>query len=123
MEYTFLIISAVVIITCVYFVISPFFAKEEVVADGMNSASKGKTIEAIYGAVNELEMDFLMKKISEDDFTEMKNKYQSMAAELLSKEREIGANSKQKHQSEDEIDEELLKELEAMRRSKERGKQ
>lgn len=121
-EYLFIAMSAVLIIICIYLVASPFFTREFAV-EKVSETDKSQTIEAIYGAVNELEMDFLMKKISEEDFLDVKNKYQAVATELLSHEGEKVSISKQKHESSvqtEMIDDELLKELEEIRRSKER---
>lgn len=121
-EYTFMFISALVIIVCVYFVVSPFFTSADVAIDGVNQTKEGTTIEAIYRAVNDLEMDYLMKKISRDDFLQMKDKYQTMAAVLLKEEKKTGLIRKKKSvTNSDNIETEILKELEAMRKAKERG--
>lgn len=123
-EYIFMVISALVIITCVYFVIAPFFAKNEVVTEGGEQLQEETTIESIYRAVNELEMEFLMKRISEESFQQTKEKYESMAAILLNEERK--KERKRKHKKEEnvsDIEAEIMKELEAMRRSNESGKE
>lgn len=120
MDYAFMFISAIVILICVYLVISPFFTRVPAV-ESANELGEEKTIEAIYSAVNELEMEYLMKKISEQDFNELKSKYEAMATKYLSREREISRNPQQNKQATDDIDEQLLKELAEIRRTHERG--
>ncbi|MFE8703344.1 hypothetical protein ACFYKX_22545 [Cytobacillus sp. FJAT-54145] len=118
MDYIFLVIGSVIIITCFYFIIAPFFY-----GGGKLILSKEdehtSSLEMIYATVNEIEMDFLMKKISKEDFEIMKKKYNLMAANLLKEEGDSIPNQEKKGKgSQKEIDIEIIKELEALRKQK-----
>ncbi|MCM3575791.1 MULTISPECIES: hypothetical protein [Mesobacillus] len=125
MDYVFLIIGALVIITCFYFIISPFFSAGEVPAEGVEAESEKLTLEQVYSAVNELEMDFLMKKITREDFEKLKENYQLLGAEMLKEETEVLKQGKAKHLSESkkrlkdaEAEAEILRELKKLRQQK-----
>ncbi|WP_102263938.1 hypothetical protein [Mesobacillus jeotgali] len=122
MDYLFLIIGSLVIITCFYFIISPFFSSGEVQAGEMETEGEKLTLEQVYSAVNELEMDFLMKKITREDFEKLKEDYQLLAAEMLKKERQ-GHMAKHLPESKKKIKDaeaeaEILRELKKLRKQK-----
>jgi hypothetical protein len=122
MDYLFLIIGSLVIITCFYFIISPFFSSGEKPAEGMETEGDKLTLEQVYSAVNELEMDFLMKKITREDFEKLKENYQLLAAEML-KEETQGRMEKQLPESKKklkdaEAEAEILRELKKLRQQK-----
>jgi hypothetical protein len=125
MDYVFLIIGSLVIITCFYFIISPFFSAGEVPDAGVETESEKLTLEQVYSAVNELEMDFLMKKITREDFEKLKESYQLLAAEMLKEETEglklgkakyLAEGKKKKKDAEAEA--EILRELKKLRQQK-----
>ena len=106
------------IITCFYFIVSPFLSKNEEQAAGADQGEEKMSLDEVYGAVNELEMDFLMKKINARDFEKLKEQYQLLAAELLKKETKVSKTEKSKKQS-DEAEDEILRELRKLREQKE----
>lgn len=115
MDYFYLIIGAVMVICCFYFIIAPFFStRGETIANAEGKADL--PLEMIYEAVNELEMDYLMKKISKEDFEAMKKRYQAMAAGYLTQ----GTSTKTTHSNKETIDEkverEILQELNKLRK-------
>lgn len=125
MDYVFLIIGSLVIITCFYFIISPFFSSGEMQAIGMEAEGERLTLDQVYSAVNELEMDFLMKKITREDFEKMKDHYQLLATEMLKEETEALKQGKMKHlpkgkskMQADEAEAEILRELRKLRQQK-----
>ncbi len=124
MDYVFLIIGSLVIITCFYFIISPFFSSGESQGAGTEAEGERLTLEQVYSAVNELEMDFLMKKINREDFEKMKGNYQLLAADLLREETETLKQGKRKlpkgkaNLQADEAEEEILRELSKLRQQK-----
>lgn len=122
MDYLFLIIGSLVIITCFYFIISPFFSAGEVPAGEMETEGEKLTLEQVYSAVNELEMDFLMKKITREDFEKLKEDYQLLAAEMLKQEAQ-GRKAKKLPESKKKIKDaeaeaEILRELKKLRQQK-----
>lgn len=123
MDYVFLIIGSLVIITCFYFIISPFFSAGEVPAAGVETESEKLTLEQVYSAVNELEMDFLMKKITREDFEKLKESYQLLGAEMLKEETDGLKQGKAKHLPKKKIrdaeaEAEILRELKKLRQQK-----
>ena len=115
-DYVYLIVGSMVTIICFYTIASPFFRREEQAGTNHQVSGQELSIEFIYSAVNELEMDYLMKKISETDFQWMKERYQIIAAELLKAEEEhvtIDATCIQ--------DEDILIELQKIRNKKGRN--
>lgn len=112
-DYVYLIVGSMVTIICFYAIAAPFFHRDEQAGTNHEDSGSELSIEIIYGAVNELEMDYLMKKISENDFKKMKERYQIIAAELLKVEEEhvrIDATSIK--------DEDILLELQEIRKKK-----
>lgn len=117
MDYVFLISGSLVILTCFYFIISPFFTGSEKQGASPEKDEEKLTLDEVYGAVNELEMDYLMKKITAEDFEKLKEQYQLLAVELLKEE----SGSKKKPDSKkaaDEAEAEILRELHKLRKQK-----
>lgn len=111
----FLIIGSLVTITCFYFMVAPFYTGEVELLSGGKVTDSEMSVELIYKAVNEAEMDFLMKKISEKDFLQMKDRYQVMAAEYLQMERTKVEEAKMNVKDQDTLDQEILEELKKIR--------
>jgi hypothetical protein len=114
MDILFLIIGSFVTIICFYLIVSPFYNQKTKTSSIYQKQQDRVSVEMIYSAVNELEMDFLMKKIPEVDFQEMKERYQIMAADYFQledqpfyKQKETVDHSK--------IDHEILLELKNIR--------
>ncbi|WP_102274192.1 hypothetical protein [Cytobacillus massiliigabonensis] len=118
MDYIFLLLGSVIIITCFYFIVSPFFNR-----GGESYSNSGETeaempLEMIYAAVNELEMDFLMKKLIQDDFERMKKQYHTLAASYLKSETKQNRSQPKGNRDLDIVDREILKELNKIRKTK-----
>ncbi|RHW40812.1 hypothetical protein D1B31_11530 [Neobacillus notoginsengisoli] len=102
----FIIIAcALLVAACLYFVIHPFFAKG--MAAAADVREKGLDMESVYEAVNELEMDALMGKISREDFDSMKETYYRLAAQTV--------------QQKTTVDEEILAALHTIRAGDKEG--
>ncbi|TCJ04556.1 hypothetical protein [Cytobacillus praedii] len=116
MDYIFLLLGSMIVITCFYFIVSPFFNRSG--ENDSHSEEKGAEmpLEMIYAAVNELEMDFLMKKLTKDDFEAMKTQYHTLAASYLKPEKV--QNKNQPKGNVDKADREILKELNKIRKQK-----
>ncbi|OCA91439.1 hypothetical protein A8F94_06180 [Bacillus sp. FJAT-27225] len=77
-----ILVCTAIIAVCLYLIIWPFFTvKHAAAAAGSDSLD----IESVYEAVNELEMDALMNKISDEDFNGLKDSYYRIAAEVIEK--------------------------------------
>ncbi|MBU8879823.1 hypothetical protein BGM26_12570 [Bacillus sp. FJAT-29790] len=123
MDYLFLLGGSIVIITCFYFIVAPFFSGEGNTLAAVDGNELELPLEMIYATVNELEMDFLMKKISEDDFQTLKKRYQLLAADYMKMgNKGITDESKSKAEA-DEIEREILAELNKLRKQKGRIKE
>ncbi len=115
MDYLYLFIGAAIVISCFYFIVAPFFTSEEIpVAYGEGDDNK-LSLEMIYETVNELEMDYLMKKISKEDFESTKKRYQVLAASFLKEESDMKTTHLKKQPIGDEIEQEILRELGELR--------
>lgn len=118
MDYLYLFIGAAIVISCFYFIIAPFFTSEEKSVAYAQGNDSEMPLEMIYETVNELEMDYLMKKISKEDFESMKKRYQALAAGYLKQESDIKTNQSRKQPIDDETEREILKELNKLRKQK-----
>lgn len=113
MDYVYLTISSIIILTCFYFVAAPFLSKEVSSAD--NSIQEELGLESVYRAVNELEMDFLMKKMDEKDYLQLKEQYQLLAANLMKKEHQQ-TKKKPGLDRNDQAELEIMEELQKLRK-------
>lgn len=77
-----IIVCTLLVAACLYFVLAPFFDKGRTAMQLIES-EKGFDMKQVYEAVNELEMDALMNKISAEDFTSLKESYYRFAAESI----------------------------------------
>lgn len=115
MIYDFLIISSLIILACIYFILSPFFLTKESDEEKGDESNDELTLEAIYRAVNELEMDYLMKKVNEEHYLKLKEEYQLLASKMM---KQMGAEKTKRSQSKntDNLELELLAELHKLRK-------
>ncbi len=113
MDAVYLISGSLVIITCFYFVIAPFFTRKT----EQNAAAVGKSVplELIYESINEAEMDYLMKKISKEDFEELKQHYYTLASGRLKGNSPVNRLEKEAAGGTVPIDDDILKELQKIR--------
>lgn len=118
MDFIFLIVSSIIILACFYFIVSPFFTGKAEVKEGNISEEDTLSIEAVYGAVNELEMDYLMKKISEEDYMSLKEQYQLLAANLMKQGEKKTRNVPKDNAQSDKAELELLAQLQKLRKQK-----
>jgi len=116
MDYLYLIIGAIVVICCFYFIIAPFFSGRGETVANAEGKEGDLPLEMIYEAVNELEMDYLMKKISKEDFEAMKKRYQAMASGYLTQETNTKSSHSKKEAIDDKAEREILKELNKLRK-------
>ncbi|MDF1506807.1 hypothetical protein PZE06_01285 [Robertmurraya sp. DFI.2.37] len=115
MIYIFLIISSFIILACIYFILSPFFLTKKNDGEKVDGIEDEVTLEAIYRAVNELEMDYLMKKVNEEHYLQLKEEYQLLAANMM---KQMGVKKKKRSQPKhtDHLELELLAELHKLRK-------
>lgn len=116
MDYIFLLLGSMIIITCFYFIISPFFNRGGEHYNHFRENETEMPLEMIYAAVNELEMDFLMKKLTQDDFERMKKQYHTLAASYLKAETKQNKSKPNGNGDIDIADREILKELNKLRK-------
>jgi hypothetical protein len=111
-----IIASMMLVIGCLYFILMPFTAKKTMAVDNATIFVEDKIKkEELYATLNEIEMDYKMNKLSEEDYKNMKTAYEYQVAEIIKKE---GSKGKEKGISletvdyiqkiEDEIEAELV---------------
>lgn len=118
MDYIFLLLGSVIIITCFYFIVSPFFSRGGEAYSNFEENDAKMPLEMIYTAVNELEMDFLMKKLTQDDFERFKKQYHTLAASYIKSETKRDRSQPMGNGDMDMVDREILKELNKIRKTK-----
>ena len=113
-----------------YLVILPLVRREYTV-DGERSpdsdeVSLERTKEAVFTTINEIEFDYKMKKLSDDDYQNLKRQYKQKALEILHEEDELELQLSHEEvdlemlpeDNELEITEEIERELDALRRQR-----
>lgn len=118
MDILYLLISSIIILVCVYLVVSPLFLQKKYVAYTIQEEKENLTLEAIYSAVNELEMDYLMKKIKKVDYLQLKEQYQLLAAKVMKTEGPLSKKNKKDSSDIDKVELEILDELKKIRKQK-----
>lgn len=89
--------------------------------DELLDESMEKNKEAVFTSINEIEFDYQMQKLSEDDYLNLKNRYRQQALEILHEEDESELepeflSEKDKHVSRVSLEAEIEKELDELRR-------
>jgi hypothetical protein len=99
-----MIASAVLVLVCLFLIISPFFKNEmnlfHPVAD--LSAYENKT--ALMTTLNEIEFEHKMHKISDEDYKKLKKQYEILLSDILKEEEQLVQK---------EVNHDVLKEVEA----------
>lgn len=87
-----------------------------------------KTKDAVFTTINEIEFDYKMKKLSDDDYIQLKNEYKQRALEILREEDELEleteadrVESAPEKDVEKELAAEIERELAALRRQQDRN--
>ncbi len=110
------IVGLLILAFCLYLVITPLLRPKqstkplEVLEEEFDEIS----LESVYATLNELEMDYNMQKLSDEDYQRLKSEYENLAAELIAKEKRQDGNSAKSQDNvvkdiEAEIEEELAK--------------
>jgi hypothetical protein len=116
--YLFLLIGSLVTITCLYLVVEPFFTRKLENISVAEVFEQDMSLESIYQAINEIEMDLLMKKITKPDYQQMKEKYAIMAADYLNSQPIMTEDPKQQLADTTLIEHQILGELAKIRSEK-----
>jgi hypothetical protein len=99
-----MIASAVLVLVCMYLIISPFFKNELNLFRPVIDLSEHDHKAALMTTLNEIEFEHKMKKISDEDYKNLKKQYEIMLSDHLKQGNQIVQK---------EIDHDLLKEVEA----------
>jgi hypothetical protein len=81
-----MIVSALLVLGCLYLTISPFFATDEGTFELKFGKSKNNTQtnkEALYSTLNEIEIEHKMGKISDEDYNQLTSKYEAIIAKMM----------------------------------------
>lgn len=99
-----MISSALLVLVCIYLIISPFFKNEmNLFHPAVADLSVHENKAALMTTLNEIEFEHKMHKISDEDYKFLKKQYEVMISDLLKQEEELDQK---------EIDHDLLKEIE-----------
>lgn len=114
-----IIASAVLVLVCMFIIVSPFFKNEMNLFNPVLDLSAHENKTALMTTLNEIEFEHKMQKISDEDYKKLKIQYEMMISDLLKKEDQMVQK---------EIDHDVLKEVEAeienelRRRQEEQGR-
>lgn len=113
----------------IYLVGSPLFRKGDAPEFDWDLVdeipTREMTKEMVFTALAEIEFDYQMGKMGEDDYNELKQKYQPRAVELLQAEEKVVIKHNgptMEIEVEKELEEELERELAEMRRQVDKGR-
>lgn len=106
MEITLLsmIASAVLVLLCLFLIISPFFKNELNLFQPVMDLSAHENKTALMSTLNEIEFEHKMQKISDEDYKKLKKQYELLISDLLKREGKMESKK---------VDNDVLKEIEA----------
>ena len=98
----FILVSTVVVI----YVIRPLFGSQEKTQSRKVGRKRQllETRESLYDSIKELDFDYRMGKVEEDDYKATRSRYQAQAVELM---KEIDQNNGRAESSQDKIEQEI----------------
>lgn len=106
-----IVLSIIIVAFSLYLVVTPLLRKNNIqLPVEIKDDTEDISLKSVYATLNELEMDFHMQKLSEEDYHKLKVQYERQAAELLEKQKKSKAdNGIAAKDIEAEIEEELAK--------------
>ncbi|ADH98823.1 hypothetical protein [Salisediminibacterium selenitireducens] len=115
-----IIAGTMLVLVTLYLVIRPFFSQEKLweterIEDDLDDV----TLTGIYATMNELDMEYEMGKLAEDDYRSMKRNYEALAIEELRKQEQ--ADDGVEETTDDVFEAEIERELEEMRKAREQS--
>jgi hypothetical protein len=114
-----MIASAVLVLVCLFLVISPFFKNEMNLFSTAPDISAYENKTALLTTLNEIEFEHKMQKISDEDYKKLKKQYENLIADLMKQDEQFvkkEVNQNALKEVEAEIEEELR------RRQQEQGR-
>ena len=98
----FILVATVVVI----YVIRPLFGSQEKIQSRKVGRKRQllETRESLYDSIKELDFDYRMGKVEEDDYKATRSRYQAQAVELM---KEIDQNNGRAESSQDKIEQEI----------------
>jgi hypothetical protein len=114
-----MIASAVLVLVCMYLIISPFFKNELNLFQPVIDLRAHDHKAALMTTLNEIEFEHKMHKISDEDYKKLKKQYEVLLSDLIKDNQQLDQK---------EVDHDLLKEveeeieIELRRRKEEQGR-
>ena len=109
-----IIVAAILVLLSLYLVLSPYFKGDlHLFADHEHEEDEQNERKALLSTLNEIELDFKMKKISEADYKKLSKHYESLLVSQMKKLEESTSENETTIQKnllqdiEDEIEQEL----------------
>jgi hemoglobin-like flavoprotein len=99
-----MIASAVLVLVCLFLVISPFFRNELNLFQPVTDLSAHENKAALMTTLNEIEFEHKMHKISDEDYKHLKKQYEVLLTDLMRKEDQTVQEA---------VNQDVLKEVEA----------
>ncbi|MHC0035960.1 hypothetical protein [Pseudoneobacillus sp. C159] len=99
-----MITSAVLVLVCMFLVISPFFRNEMNLFHTAPDLKAHENKAALMTTLNEIEFEHKMQKISDEDYKKLKRQYEILISDLMKQDEQLDKNN---------INHSALKEVEA----------
>lgn len=78
-----MVFTAVLVLGCLFLILSPLFKWDAYLQFGIKSADSASMKEALFTTLNEIEFEYKMDKISENDYKILKGQYESQIAAIM----------------------------------------
>jgi predicted Co/Zn/Cd cation transporter (cation efflux family) len=98
-----MISSAVLVLVCMYLIISPFFKNELNLFEPVIDLTTHDHKAALMTTLNEIEFEHKMHKVSDEDYKKLKKQYEVLLSDLIKDNQQMDQK---------EVDHDLLKEIE-----------
>lgn len=78
-----MVFTAVLVLSCLFLILAPLFKWESYVQLHSNEQDSALGKEVLFSTLNEIEFEYKMDKISENDYQKLKKQYESQIAKIM----------------------------------------
>jgi len=78
-----MVFTAVLVLCCLFLILAPLFKWDAYVQLHSNEQDSASGKEVLFSTLNELEFEYKMEKISENDYKKLKKQYESQISKVM----------------------------------------
>lgn len=78
-----MVFTAVLVLSCLFLILAPLFKWDSYVQFHSNEQNSAIGKEVLFSTLNELEFEYRMEKISENDYKKLKKQYESQISKVM----------------------------------------